>query len=359
MSTTESVEKLVVCSTCDNFCPVLAKVEDGRVVKVSARKDPFLKDVICMKGAYAPKSFAHPDRLMYPLRRVGERGGNKWERVSWDSALDDIAARLTKVIERYGPEGFAVASSHWNTTVDSGLCRRFMHLVGSPNFISGVAYCMGNTAAVNRMVYGWYPQPDILGSKCIVLFGHNPRRHSWTAEYKMIRIAQAMGAKLIMLDPRKSENAELADIWLPLRAGTDAAMCLGWLNVMLEEGLYDKEFVRDWTVGFDQFAQRVREYPVDRVAEITGVKPELIVDAARLYATTKPAVIPWSPITDQQVSSTSAIRLHSMLRALSGNLDVAGGEKFYGFNPACDLRYGHRAARCNLARTEGQTTRRR
>ena len=333
MSATESVEKLVVCSTCDNFCPVLAKVEDGRVVKVSARKDPFLKDVICMKGAYAPKSFAHPDRLMYPLRRVGERGSNKWERVSWDTALDDIAARLTKVIEQYGPEGFAVASSHWNTTVDSGLCRRFMNLVGSPNFISGVAYCMGNTAAVNRMVYGWYPQPDILGSKCIVLFGHNPRRHSWTAEYKMIRIAQAMGAKLIMLDPRKSENAELADIWLPLRAGTDAAMCLGWLHAMLEEGLYDKEFVRDWTVGFDQLAARVREYPVDRVAEITGVKPELIVDAARLYATTKPAIIPWSPITDQQVSSTSAIRLHSMLRALSGNLDIAGGERFFGFNP--------------------------
>ncbi len=131
-----------------------------------------------------------------------------------------------------------------------------------------------------------------------------------------------------MLDPRKSENAELADLWLPLRAGTDAAMCLGWLNVIIDEGLYDKDFVRDWTVGFDELAARVREYPVDRVAAITGVKPELIVDAARLYATTKPGIIPWTPITDQQVSSTSAIRLHSMLRALSGNLDVAGGERF-------------------------------
>ncbi|MBI2736673.1 MAG: molybdopterin-dependent oxidoreductase [Rhodospirillales bacterium] len=331
-STTKDVN--VVCSTCDNFCPVSARIEDGRVVKVSARKDPFLKDVICMKGAYAPKSFAHPDRLMHPLRRTGGRGSGQFERVSWDEALDDIAARLREVIDQYGPEAFAVATSHWNTTTDSGLCRRFMNLLGSPNYISGVAYCMGNTAAVNRTVYGWFPGPfgGILNSKCIVLFGHNPRRHSWTAEYKMIRVAQSRGAKLIMLDPRKSENAEMADLWLPLRAGTDAAMCLGWLNVIIREELYDKDIVRDWSSGFDQLAARVAEYPLERVAQITGVDPELIAAAARMYANTKPAIIPWSPITDQQVSSTSAIRLHAMLRALTGNVDVVGGEMLNGFS---------------------------
>ncbi len=328
----ETDTRPVVCSSCDNFCPVEAKIVDGQVVKVAARKDPFLKDVICVKGAYAPKSFAHPDRLKHPLKRVGERGGNQWARVSWDEALDDIAERLLKIVKTHGSEALAVATSHWNTTVDNGLCRRFMNLLGSPNFVSGVAYCMGNTAAVNRMVYGWYPSADILNSKCIVLFGHNPRRHSWTAEYKMVRVAQSMGAKLIMLDPRKSENAEMADLWLPLRAGTDAAMCLGWLNVILEEKLYDDAFVRDWTVGFDALAERVCKYPLDRVADITGVEPELIAKAARLYATTKPGVIPWSPITDQQVSSTSAIRLHSVLRALTGNLDVQGGERFLPFN---------------------------
>ena len=112
------VEKRVVCSSCDGFCPVSAKVVDGRVVKVAARKDPFLKDVICMQGAYAPKSFAHPDRLMFPRRRVGERGAGEWRRVSWEEALDDIAARLRTVVDRYGPEAFAVATSNRNTTVD-------------------------------------------------------------------------------------------------------------------------------------------------------------------------------------------------------------------------------------------------
>lgn len=325
--------KSVVCTSCDGFCPVAAKVTDGQVVKVTTREHPFFKDVICMKGAYAPKSFAHPDRILHPLKRIGARGEGAWEQVTWDEAMDGIAAKLTEVIDKHGPEAFAVAASAANYGNDNGLTRRFMNLVGSPNYISGVAYCMGNTAAVNRMVYGWYPRGDILNSKCIVLFGHDPRRHSWTLEYKSIKVAQAAGAKLIVLDPRRSQNAEQADLWLPLRAGTDAAMMLGWLNVIIEEKLYDEAFVRDWTVGFEAFAERIREYPLDRVAEITGVDAELIAQSARMYAEATPAVIPWSPITDQQVSSTSAIRLQCALRALTGNIDVKGGEMFVGFNP--------------------------
>ncbi len=119
-----------------------------------------------------------------------------------------------------------MATSQWNTSVDYGSGRRFMKLLGTPDYISGVAYCIGNTAAVNRMTYGWFPWPDYLQTNCIVLFGHNPKRHSWTPFYNMIRAAQERGAKLIVLDPRKSESAERADLWLPLRAATDAAMCL-------------------------------------------------------------------------------------------------------------------------------------
>ncbi|NKC15878.1 MAG: molybdopterin-dependent oxidoreductase [Gammaproteobacteria bacterium] len=331
--TNESTLKSVVCMSCDGFCPVAAKVKDGQVVKVTTREHPFFHDVICMKGAYAPKSFAHPERIHHPLKRIGARGDGAWQQVTWDQAMDDIAERLRGTVAQYGPESLAVAASYANIGLDNGLTRRFMNLVGTPNFISGVAYCMGNTAAVNRMVYGWYPRGDIINSKCIVLFGHDPRRHSWTLEYKSIRVAQAAGASLIVLDPRKSGNAQAADIWLPLRAGTDAAMTMGWLKVIIDEGLYDADFVRNWTVGFDQFVERVNEYPLDRVASITGVDAELIAKAARLYANSKPAVIPWSPITDQQVSSTSAIRLQCALRALTGNIDVKGGEMMVGFNP--------------------------
>ena len=329
----ESV-KQVVCTSCDGFCPVSATLEDGRVVKIGTRDHPLFKGVLCMKGAYSPKHYSHPDRVLHPLKRVGERGSGEWQRVTWDQALDDIAERLQKVINRHGPEAFAVSQSGATGLGDNGLCRRFMNHIGTPNWIGGVSYCAGNTAAINRYVYGWFPRADIFNTKCIVLIGHDPRRHSWTMEYKAIRMAQANGAKLIVIDPRKSENAERADIWLPLRSGTDAALLLGWLNVIIEEELYDKDFVRDWTVGFDALAARVREYPLERVSEITGVDAELIAEGARMYATSGPACIPWTPITDQQVSSTSAIRLQCMLRAICGHLDVTGGDQLIGFSPA-------------------------
>jgi anaerobic selenocysteine-containing dehydrogenase len=123
-----------------------------------------------------------------------------------------------------------------------------------------------------------------------------------------------------------SEQAETADLHLQLRAGTDAAMALGWLKVIFDEELYDKDFVRDWCVGFDELRARVDEYPLERVEAITGVDRELIAQAARMYATAESACIPWTPVTDQQISSTSGIRLHSILRAVTGNLDAPGGD---------------------------------
>ncbi len=327
-------QKKVLCSSCDIYCQVVAEKDDSGSIHIKAQDPRPGRANICMKGVHAPEGFDHPDRIRYPLKRVGPRGSNSWQQVSWNDALDDIAARLTNIISTYGPESLAVSESPWNIQTDNGMTRRFMNLVGSPNWLSGVALCAGNTAAINRMVYGWFPYPDYTKTNCVVLFGHNPWKHSWTPVYNAIRQAQARGAKLIVLDPRRSENAELADIWLPLRVGTDAAMCLGWLHVIINEGLYDREFVEKWTVGFDALRKRVEEFPLERVAEITGVDAETIAAAARLYATSGPAVIPWSPITDQQRNSTSAIRLQATLRALTGNLDVPGGEILHGFHPS-------------------------
>lgn len=324
--------KNLICSSCDIQCTLHAKVVDGQVVKIHSSDNPIFRDNICMKGIYAPKGFAHPDRVIYPLKRVGERGSGEFERVTWDEALTDIAARLRKVIDQYGPEAVAVSTSDWNTSTENGMTRRFMNLIGSPNYISGVALCAGNTAAVNRLVYGWFPQPDFSNTDCIVLFGHNPKRHSWVPVFNAIVGAQKRGAKLIVLDPRKSEMAERADIWLPLKPGTDAALCFGWLNVIINEKLYDEDFVAKWCVGFEELKARVAEFPLDRVEAITGVPADMIIKSARLYAEGL-SVIPWTPITDQQRNSTSAIRLHCILRAICGNLDVPGGETLQGLNP--------------------------
>lgn len=326
--------KHVVCTICDIGCQMRAVTKDGKLDKILPHENPLLARNICYKGTAAPQIHNHPDRLRVPLKRVGERGDDRWEEISYEQAMDEIAERLQSVVDRYGPEAFAVSTSGWNTQTTHSMDRRFMNLLGSPNWTSGVSLCAGNTAAVNRLTYGWFPMPDFINAKCIVLFGHNPRKHSWTPIYNMINAARDAGAKVIVLDPRVSDQAEVADLHLSLRAGTDAAMCLGWLKVIFDEGLYDAEFVSEWCVGFDELRARVDEYPLERVAEITGVPAALIAEAARMYATADGAVIPWTPITDQQISSTSAIRLHSILRAVTGNLDVVGGEVLHGFNPS-------------------------
>ncbi len=324
--------KYSVCTICDIGCQLRSEAKDGKVDRVIAHDNPMLANNICFKGVAAPRIHNHKERLRKPLKRVGERGEDKWEEISYEQAMDEIAAKLKNIVGEYGPESFAVSTSGWNTQTTHAMDRRFMNLLGSPNWISGVSLCAGNTAAVNKLTYGWFPMGDFGSTNCIVLFGHNPRKHSWTPIYNQINSARARGAKVIVLDPRVSDQAEKADLHLRLRAGTDAAMCLGWLKVIFDEELYDKDFVRDWCVGFDELKARVDEYPLERVEEITGVDRELIAEAARTYANADGAIIPWTPITDMQISSTSAIRLHSILRAVTGNLDVVGGETLGGFN---------------------------
>ncbi len=330
----DSDEKYVVCTICDIHCQLRATAgEDGRLERIRQHDNPAFAKHICYKGTAAPHVHNHEDRLTVPLKRVGERGEDKWEEISYEQAMDEIAERLAAVVDTHGPESFAVSTSGWNTQTTHGMDRRFMNLLGSPNWTSGVALCAGNTAAVNKITYGWFPLGDFANTKCIVLFGHNPRKHSWSPIFHMIEDAKANGAQVIVMDPRVSEQAEGADLHLSLRSGTDAAMCLGWLNVIINEELYDKEFVAEWTVGFEALKERAVEYRLERVAEITGVEPELIAAAARMYATAESAIIPWTPITDMQISSTSAIRLQCILRAITGNLDVVGGETLHGFHP--------------------------
>ena len=141
------------------------------------------------------------------------------------------------------------------------------------------------------------PFPDYWNTKCIVLWGHDPQPNKWTAEYLWIRDAQKRGAKLIVIDPRNCFSAKRADIHVKIRPGTDAAMALGWLNVIINEGLYDKDFVARHTHGFEQLRERVQEYTPERVSEITWAPVEHIKESARMYATMGPAIMPWSSST--------------------------------------------------------------
>ena len=326
-------KKHVFCMVCDGGCVLEGVVEDGKVTGLNGlASHPLTPNTICHKGKKALEHYDHPDRLLYPQKRVGAKGSGNWQRISWEQALDEIGEKLQKLVDRHGPETLAVSSTEANLH-SNGVNRRFMNLLGSPNYISGIALCVGNTAALNKMTYGWYANPHYEKTNCIVLFGRDPSPWNWCMENDRLEAALKRGAKLIVLDPIKSYSAKRAHLHLQLRPGTDAAMGLGWLNVIINEKLYDKEFVQNWTVGFAELKARVQDYPLERVADITGVPAELIREAAVMFATTNPAIIPWTSITDKQRNSTSAIRGQCILRAITGNLDVDGGDKLDCFTP--------------------------
>lgn len=331
----EVQEKRIVCGGCDLYCGLLAQVdvEKNKVLKISANPDhPLMPNSICRIGRRGMDFVSHPDRLLHPRRQLGRRGAGAWQEVGWEEALDDIAARLGQIVAENGAE--AVSSSIGaGGPMPHDMSRRFMNLLGSPNWTSPLLMCAGNTACVNRVTQGWHQISDYDNTRCIVLWGHDPQPKKWVGEYLGLKAATDSGAKLIVIDPFRSFNARRADLWLQVRPGTDAALALGWLNVIIEEELYDARFVAEWTVGFPELEARVKEFDLKRVAEITGVRAEIIRDAARLYATTKPAIIPWGCTLDMQTNSTNALRALGILRAITGNLDVPGGEVLFGYHP--------------------------
>ena len=315
MACAEREEKHVICNVCDNYCPLTAELEQGRLVGLRPYEDP---KAICYKAHSYKEYISHPDRILYPMKNLGRRGEQRWVRISWDQALGEIASKLQEIIARYGPESLAVSSLVGNCTGDQGMIRRFMNVLGSPNFISGVHMCAGNTFQVHRVTFGTTVGEDFETANCILLVGHNPHKGNWAGQAAQIDAALQRGAKLIVLDPRKSENAARAHIHLPLRYGTDAAMLLGFLHVILEEKLYDPAFVAQYTYGFEQLKARAAEYPLSKVAAITGCRAEEIAAAARMFATSGPSIIPWGPIPDMQVNSTSAIRCQDILMSVCG-----------------------------------------
>jgi len=271
----------------------------------------------------------HPDRLDHPVRRVGARGSGDWEPVSWDEAMDDVAARLDDLRQRFGAETLAFTRGtyrtyHWDA-------RRFMNLFGSPNSTGVNFICHCPSFVVEAAAYGALAHPDFNNTACVVNWGTCRSVSGELSDWPALKAAKGRGAALITVDPRRTAEAEMSDLWLQIRPGTDVALSLAWIHVICEEGLYDAEFVERWTVGFDDVRELAREYPPQRVADLTWVPAEQIVAAARLYATSRPAVIKGGKGTDKAgPNMQGSAHARAILRAITGNLDVVGGEQFGG-----------------------------
>jgi len=301
-------------------------MENGMIAKVKGDPDhPVSRGKLCQRGSLMADHVYHPDRINYPLKRKGGRGSGQWQRLTWDQALDEVADKLGDLREQFGAETLAFTHGtkrtyHWDE-------RRFFNLFGSPNICGANNICMCPSQAVEFATYGGFTWGDVIHTKCVVLWGHAPSKSNPIGLYPMIRQAQKNGAQLIVVDPRRIPEAEKADMWQPIRPGTDAALMLGWLRIIIAEHLYDTDFVTNWTIGFEDLKTAVAEYTPQKVADITWLTPDQVVSSARCYATTKPAVITWGFGLDKQgVNATQAARARCCLRAISGNLDIAGGE---------------------------------
>jgi len=321
------VEKIrTACRSCHGGCGVIAHVKDGKLIKVEGDPEsPISHGTLCSKGLAITQLAYHPDRVLYPMRKT-QRG---WKRISWDEALGTVAEKFKEVIKEYGPESIVIGQGT-GRDYESHLYR-FANLLGTPNVLTAGHMCYVSRVGATLITCGNLPVCDYEGEpKCIVMWACNPQ---WTNpdEYKGEAFWRACrkGSKLIVIDPRKGFLANKADLWLQLRPSTDAALALGFHNVIIEEGLYDTDFVEQYIHGWDAFVERVKEYLLERVEEITWVKKDLIREAASMYATTKPACINWGVPTEQTLNCTDCTRLLTGLMAVTGNLDIPGGNVFF------------------------------
>jgi thiosulfate reductase/polysulfide reductase chain A len=321
-----------VCRICHGGCATRLCVEDGKLVKVlPAPGSPFNLGQMCVKGLSTPEMMYHPQRLRHPLKRVGPRGSGQWVRVSWDEALDAIAAKLDHMRTEDGPECIALGQGtgrhHYFHVI------RFANTLGTPNWYEpGLANCFIPRISVSRLTYGNFVVGDYYGEttpRTILFWGHNPLVSSADGElaYPVKRALQA-GAFGIAVDPRRSETAKRCRLWLPIRPGTDCALALAMLQVIIEQELYDREFVDNWCQGFDQLKESLQGRTPGWAAAITGLPAQDIILAARRYALEKPSVLDWGVAIEQNPNSLQTVRAIALLRALTGNLDVPGGDIF-------------------------------
>ena len=333
-----------VCQVCYCDCGMLTYMREGKVIKVEGHPDnPHNRGALCAQGRSARQMLYNPDRLKYPLKRVDERGSGKWERITWDEALDTIAEKLLEVKGKYGPEALAFVKGPTRQMIEQ-IFQRFCYAYGTPNYSGNWSYCVGPKIIGYTYTYGKTPQgppympwSDFRNSKYIMLFGTNPALsfiHRYPRIMSDILDAKEAGAKLVVVDPRFTETASKADTYLPIIPGTDAALLLAMIRTIISEGLHDVEFVEKYTIGFERLMEHVQKYTPEYAEEITGIPNERIVEVARQFATAKPACLDRREGVLHHANSTHTLRAMAILLAITGNIDKPGALLF---NPGVKL----------------------
>lgn len=317
--------KKAVCGICASGCPMDVYVEDGKIISVEGSKDrPGQSGGLCAKGAAARQYIYNQERLLYPMKQVGEKGHGKFVRISWEEAYQTIAEKLLSVRERYGARStiFYAGYPKWYRPA----LLRLANAYGSPNYCTESSTCFQASNMAWKSIYGNdICFPDLANANTVMLWASN-LYHSNTPMSKSYRGMKARGVKIIVVDPRNTVTAREADIHLRLLPGTDGALALGMAQVMIEEDLYDHEFVEKYVHGFEEYRAYVKQFTPEYTEKITGVPAEKILEAARLYATNGPAGIMFSAATVvHHINGVQNYRAVHTLVGLSGNYDRKGG----------------------------------
>lgn len=326
---------------CHNNCGLLVYVKDGVIDHIEGDpENPHNQGRLCVRCLAAKEVVYHKDRVLYPMKRAREhRGEDKWERITWDEAMDIVYDKMMGIIKEYGAQSIFV---HQGTGRDiNGYTGIFAHTFGTPN--KGMGLLAGQSCYAPRFFstslkigdfficdYGqFFPQryddPRFTPPGCIMVWGNNPLVANsdgslghWVVE------CMKRGSKLLAVDPKLTWLAGKADVWVPLRPGTDTALALGMCRVILEEGLEDKEFIDLWTYGFEEWKAAVEEYTPEKVAEICWIDPEDVVNAARLVGSADSACLQWGVALDHQPSGFTTGMAAFDLLALTGNFEKPG-----------------------------------
>jgi thiosulfate reductase / polysulfide reductase chain A len=308
-----------MCEMCVWRCGLLAKVVDGRVVKLEGNPDnPHSKGNLCPRGQSGLMNTYDPDRVLTPLIRVGHRGDGLFRKASWDEALDLIASKMQGIKDTYGAEAMVFSTTH---CLSQPLFENLMYAFGSPNYGTQRSLCFNAMIVANQITFGMEePDRDYQNVKYILLTGRNLMEAISTSETHDLSYAIDNDVKVVYIDPRFTKTAAKASEWLPIRPGTDLAFHLAMINVIISEKLYNSSFVNQYTVGFEQVASAVTSYTPEWAATLTGVEADVIRRIAHEFAAAgKYALAHNGWRTSNFVNSFATERAITILNTLVGN----------------------------------------
>lgn len=321
-------EFFTFCHLCCGHCSVKVRVEDGKVVDIAPDKESGFPNELCpvkKSRLSIPEVLTHPDRLLYPIKRVGKRGEGKWERISWDEALNIIVSKFREIRDNYGPEYLALCLGE-PKGMEFAFAQRFASAFGTNNVFTPGWSCGIPIAGPSVDTFGMRTAVDELNlPKLLVVWGLNVTHMSWGIRRESVLKGLKEGMKLVVIDPRRIDLADIADIWIRVRPGGDGAFAMGLLKVIIEEELYDKEVVEKWTVGFERLREEVKRFTLEDVEKVSWVPRGQIVEFARLYAQTKHAAIQLGNAIEQNPNQYQNTRAIAILIGITGNLNVPGG----------------------------------